>query len=160
MTTAKHTPTARGRQRTVFLQSIFQLISGHDPVNHLNNRPIKAERYRHTDNDFVSIKVRISLAHRSSRTPLKNRCLTFPSADFARYSISALTSAQPRYPCARCAWRKAGFSGSGASDVCANRRQTSCRSHGRPFRHRPGWRPFAGLGLRGCVIQPLNLLTF
>src|ERR1700719_108584 len=30
-----------------------------------------------------------SIHHRSSRKPLKNGCRTFPSADFALYSISA-----------------------------------------------------------------------
>src|SRR6478735_1798915 len=79
--------------------------SGHDLVNHLNNRARKAERYRHTDNDFVSIEVWIALAHRSSRTPLKNGCLTFPSADFARYSISASISGSTQVPL--CAMRLA-----------------------------------------------------
>jgi hypothetical protein len=34
----------------------------------------------------------ICLGHKSSRSPLKNGCRTFPSADFARYSISASSS--------------------------------------------------------------------
>src|ERR1700704_2832908 len=36
--------------------------------------------------------------HRSSRRPLKNGCRTFPSADFARYSISASSSGSTQIP--------------------------------------------------------------
>jgi hypothetical protein len=39
--------------------------------------------------------------HRSSRMPLKNGCRTFPSADFARYSISASNDGSAQTP--RCA---------------------------------------------------------
>lgn len=54
--------------------------------------------------------------HRSSRRPRKNRCLTFPSADFARYSISASSfgSTQMRLCTIRfvygCVFRISGFS--------------------------------------------------
>jgi uncharacterized LabA/DUF88 family protein len=36
--------------------------------------------------------------HRSSRSPLKNGCRTLPSADFARYSISASSSGSTQMP--------------------------------------------------------------
>src|SRR5438105_98185 len=39
--------------------------------------------------------------YRSSRRPLKNGCRTFPSADFARYSISASNDGSTQIP--RCA---------------------------------------------------------
>jgi len=45
----------------------------------------------------------VSIYHRSSRNPLKNGCRTFPSADFARYSISANSFGSTQMP--RCAMR-------------------------------------------------------
>src|SRR6478736_5673463 len=36
--------------------------------------------------------------HKSSRKPLKKGCLTLPSADFARYSISASSSGSTQIP--------------------------------------------------------------
>src|SRR4051794_16596661 len=36
--------------------------------------------------------------HRSSLMPLKNGCRTFPSADFARYSISASNDGSTQVP--------------------------------------------------------------
>src|SRR3954447_20083195 len=41
--------------------------------------------------------------HRSSRSPLKTGCRTLPSADLARYSISASSSGSTQTP--RCAMR-------------------------------------------------------
>src|SRR3954467_11135110 len=40
----------------------------------------------------------IPLRQRSSRSPLKNGCRTLPSADFARYSISASSSGSTQMP--------------------------------------------------------------
>ena|ERR1700722_14355667 len=39
-----------------------------------------------------------SIHHRSSRKPLKNGCRTFPSADFALYSISANSFGSTQMP--------------------------------------------------------------
>jgi hypothetical protein len=41
--------------------------------------------------------------HKSSRRPRKNGCRTFPSADFARYSISARNLGSTQMPLCRCA---------------------------------------------------------
>jgi hypothetical protein len=40
----------------------------------------------------------IGPVHRSSRSPLKNGCLSFPSADLARYSISASSTGSTQMP--------------------------------------------------------------
>jgi hypothetical protein len=40
----------------------------------------------------------VNFHHRSSRRPLKNGCRTFPSTDFARYSISASNDGSTHMP--------------------------------------------------------------
>jgi hypothetical protein len=74
-----------------------------------------------------------STAHQtSSRSPLKNGCRTFPSADFARYSISRAASAQ-------------------RTDRCPNTRGQGVRTglHARPVQTSP-------IGSRACCNRRSN----
>lgn len=59
------------------------------------------ERFLHPSPEAIE-----GVHHRSSRSPLKKGCRTFPSADFARYSISTNTLGPPRRPCVRSACRR------------------------------------------------------
>ena len=88
--------------------------------------------------------------HRSSRKPLKKGCRTLPSADMARYSISANNF---ECPCGRRASRRAASSGSAASAASAGRWRRPCRSHGRPCRRSSARRPCVGQG-RYRLIHP------
>ena len=85
-----------------------------------------------------------SPSHRSSRMPLKNGCRTLPSADFARYSISASNDGSTRRRDARSFWHKAGSCGSAVVVAPLDLRWIIYRTHGRPCRRRRGPCPCVG----------------
>jgi hypothetical protein len=72
-----------------FVLASTECSTGHHPVDDADYRVTHGERDHHTNDNRISVKVGLPIAHRSSRNPRKKGCRTLPSEDLARYSISA-----------------------------------------------------------------------
>jgi hypothetical protein len=101
----------------------------------------RAEQFRVTQRDISEEQSWIT---GPPSDPPKNGCRTFPSADLARYSISARNLGSTKCLCEQCAWRKVASSGRAARASPADPRPRLYRSHGPRCRRRRGGRPSAG----------------